>query len=69
MENQIEAQALLIQPDLLAPFNLGDTNIHWVASDGNPTSTGASITGDASFNIHTSEAMICIASQTKLQAL
>jgi len=50
MENQIEAQALLIQPDLLAPFNLGDTNIHWVASDGNPTSTGASITGNASFN-------------------
>lgn len=47
-ENEVEAQAALIYPDYLRPYNIGDTDINWVASDGDPTSVaGASFGGNA----------------------
>lgn len=50
-ENEMTAQAAVIYPDYLRPYNIGDTDINWVASDGDPSSVaGASITDSASFN-------------------
>jgi hypothetical protein len=50
-ENEIEAQAALIYPDYLRPYNIGDTDINWVASDGDPNSVaGASFGGTGYFD-------------------
>lgn len=50
-ENEMTAQAAVIYPDYLRPYNIGDTDINWVASDGDPTSVaGASLGGDAFFD-------------------
>ena len=49
-ENEMMAQGNLIHPNPLQYLSIGDTDINWVASDGNPTSVaGASLSGDASF--------------------
>lgn len=46
----IKAQAMLIHDNPFQPTSIGDTNINWVSSDGDPTSVaGASFAGDASW--------------------
>jgi hypothetical protein len=50
-QNEIKAQAAVIYPDYLRHFDIGDTDINWVASDGDPSSVaGAQIGSDAYFD-------------------
>ena len=50
-ENDLVAQGNLIHPNYLQYQSIGDTDINWVASDGNPTSVaGAQASGDASYD-------------------
>ena len=50
-ENDLVAQGNLIHPNYLQYQSIGDTDINWVSTDGDPSSVAdATISGDASFN-------------------
>lgn len=50
-ENDLVAQGNLIHPNYLQYQSIGDTDINWVASDGDPSSVaGATISGNANFD-------------------